>query len=53
VGAERAELALTSAGVATRPVATATVTYDHAMFDGVYVAQFCEALDRALNAEPE
>jgi pyruvate/2-oxoglutarate dehydrogenase complex dihydrolipoamide acyltransferase (E2) component len=51
VGAERAELALTSAGVAARPVATATVTYDHAMCDGVYVAQFCEALDRALNPE--
>jgi pyruvate/2-oxoglutarate dehydrogenase complex dihydrolipoamide acyltransferase (E2) component len=35
-----------------RPVATATVTYDHAVCDGVYVAQFCEALDRALNPEP-
>jgi pyruvate dehydrogenase E2 component (dihydrolipoamide acetyltransferase) len=52
VGAERAELALTSACVVARPVATATVTYDHAMCDGVYVAQFCEALNRALNPEP-
>jgi pyruvate/2-oxoglutarate dehydrogenase complex dihydrolipoamide acyltransferase (E2) component len=52
VGAERAELALTSAGVVARPVATATVTYDHAMCDGVDAARFCEALDRALNPEP-
>jgi pyruvate dehydrogenase E2 component (dihydrolipoamide acetyltransferase) len=35
-----------------RPVATATVTYDHALCDGVYVAEFCAALDRALNADP-
>jgi pyruvate dehydrogenase E2 component (dihydrolipoamide acetyltransferase) len=35
-----------------RPVAMATVTYDHALCDGVYVAEFCAALDRALNAEP-
>jgi pyruvate/2-oxoglutarate dehydrogenase complex dihydrolipoamide acyltransferase (E2) component len=52
VGAERAELVLTPAGVVARPVATATVTYDHAICDGLYVAQFCEALDRALNPEP-
>jgi pyruvate dehydrogenase E2 component (dihydrolipoamide acetyltransferase) len=52
VGAERAELALTPAGVVARPVATATVTYDHAICDGVYVAQFCQALERALNPEP-
>ena len=36
----------------TRPVATATVTYDHALCDGVCVAEFCAALDRALNAGP-
>ena len=52
VGAERAELALTPAGVVARPVATATVTYDHAVCDGVYVAQFCQAIERALNPEP-
>ncbi len=34
-----------------RPVATATVTYDHALCDGVYVAEFCTALDRTLNAD--
>jgi pyruvate dehydrogenase E2 component (dihydrolipoamide acetyltransferase) len=33
-------------------VATATITYDHALCDGVYVAEFCAALDRALNPEP-
>jgi pyruvate dehydrogenase E2 component (dihydrolipoamide acetyltransferase) len=52
VGAERAELVLSPAGVVARPVATATVTYDHAVCDGVYVAQFCEALNVALNPEP-
>jgi pyruvate dehydrogenase E2 component (dihydrolipoamide acetyltransferase) len=52
VGAERQQIELTSAGAAARPVATATVTYDHAMCDGLYVAQFCAALDRALNPEP-
>jgi pyruvate dehydrogenase E2 component (dihydrolipoamide acetyltransferase) len=52
VGAERAELSLSPAGVVARPVATATVTYDHAMCDGVYVAQFCAALDLALNPGP-
>jgi pyruvate dehydrogenase E2 component (dihydrolipoamide acetyltransferase) len=40
------------AGAAGRPVATATITYDHTLCDGVYVAEFCAALDRALNAEP-
>jgi pyruvate/2-oxoglutarate dehydrogenase complex dihydrolipoamide acyltransferase (E2) component len=35
-----------------RPVATATVTYDHALCDGIYVAEFCAALDRGLNAVP-
>ncbi|HLH92639.1 MAG TPA: 2-oxo acid dehydrogenase subunit E2 [Xanthobacteraceae bacterium] len=34
-----------------RPFATATVTYDHALCDGVYVADFCAALDRTLNPE--
>jgi pyruvate dehydrogenase E2 component (dihydrolipoamide acetyltransferase) len=52
VGAERSELSLSPAGVVARPVATATVTYDHAMCDGVYVAQFCAALNLALNPEP-
>ena len=36
---------------AARLVATATVTYDHALCDGVYVAEFCAALDRVLNPE--
>jgi pyruvate dehydrogenase E2 component (dihydrolipoamide acetyltransferase) len=36
----------------SRPVATATITYDHALCDGVYVAEFCAALDRTLNADP-
>ncbi len=52
LGATRQELALTAAGPVARPVATATVTYDHALCDGVTVAEFCAALDRALNAEP-
>jgi pyruvate dehydrogenase E2 component (dihydrolipoamide acetyltransferase) len=52
VGAERSELSLSPAGVVARPVATATVPYDHAMCDGVYVAQFCAALNLALNPEP-
>ncbi len=52
VGAERQQIELTPAGVAARPVATATITYDHAMCDGLYVAQFCAALDGALNPEP-
>ena len=33
-------------------VATATITYDHSLCDGIYVAEFCAALDRALNPEP-
>jgi pyruvate dehydrogenase E2 component (dihydrolipoamide acetyltransferase) len=37
---------------ADRPLAIATITYDHALCDGVYVAEFCAALDRALNPEP-
>ncbi len=40
------------AGAVARPIATATITYDHTLCDGVYVAEFCAALDRALNAEP-
>jgi len=52
LGATRQEIELTPAGPVARPVATATVTYDHALCDGVYVAEFCAALDRALNAEP-
>lgn len=51
LGATRQDLELTSAGPATRPVATATVTYDHALCDGLLVAEFCAALDRALNPE--
>jgi len=41
-----------AAGAAPRPVATATITYDHTLCDGLYVAEFCAALDRALNPEP-
>ena len=52
VGATRQEIDLTAAGPVARPVATATVTYDHALADGVLVAELCAALDRALNAEP-
>jgi pyruvate dehydrogenase E2 component (dihydrolipoamide acetyltransferase) len=52
LGARRQEIELTAAGAVSRPVATATVTYDHALCDGIAVAQFCEALDRALNPEP-
>jgi pyruvate/2-oxoglutarate dehydrogenase complex dihydrolipoamide acyltransferase (E2) component len=52
LGATRQEIELTAAGPVARPVATATVTYDHALCDGVTVAEFCAALDRALNAEP-
>ena len=50
LGATRSEAEDGHAG--TRPVATATVTYDHALCDGIYVAEFCAALDRTLNAEP-
>ena len=52
VGAPRQEIELSAAGPVSRPVATATVTYDHALCDGVTVAEFCAALDRALNPEP-
>jgi pyruvate/2-oxoglutarate dehydrogenase complex dihydrolipoamide acyltransferase (E2) component len=41
-----------SAGAAPIPVATATVTYDHVLCDGIYVAEFCAALDRTLSPEP-
>jgi len=52
LGATRQEIELTPAGPVARPVATATITYDHALSDGVYVAEFCAALGRALNAGP-
>jgi pyruvate dehydrogenase E2 component (dihydrolipoamide acetyltransferase) len=52
VGAPRQDVDLTAAGPVARPVATATVTYDHALCDGVTIAEFCAALDRALNPEP-
>ena len=52
LGASRQEIELAAAGPVARPVATATVTYDHALCDGVLVAEFCAALDRALNPEP-
>jgi pyruvate dehydrogenase E2 component (dihydrolipoamide acetyltransferase) len=52
LGATRQEIELTPASPVARPIATATVTYDHALCDGVLVAEFCAALDRALNAEP-
>jgi pyruvate dehydrogenase E2 component (dihydrolipoamide acetyltransferase) len=52
LGATRQEIELTPAGPRARPVATATVTYDHALCDGIMVAEFCAALDHALNAEP-
>jgi pyruvate dehydrogenase E2 component (dihydrolipoamide acetyltransferase) len=41
-----------AAGTTGRPVATATITYDHTLCDGIYIAEFCAALDRALNPEP-
>jgi pyruvate dehydrogenase E2 component (dihydrolipoamide acetyltransferase) len=50
LGATRSEAEDGHAGA--RPVAIATVTYDHALCDGIYVAEFCAALDRTLNAEP-
>jgi pyruvate dehydrogenase E2 component (dihydrolipoamide acetyltransferase) len=52
LGATRQEIALTPTGPVARPVATATITYDHALCDGVLIAEFCAALDRALNPEP-
>ena len=51
LGATRQEVALTAAGPLARPVATLMVTYDHALCDGITVAEFCAALDRALNPE--
>jgi pyruvate/2-oxoglutarate dehydrogenase complex dihydrolipoamide acyltransferase (E2) component len=52
LGATRQEIELTATGPAARPVATATVTYDHTLCDGLTIAAFCAALDRALNPEP-
>ena len=51
LGARREEVALSAAGGVARPVAIATVTYDHSLCDGVYVAEFCAALDRTLNPD--
>jgi len=51
LGAARQQVELTADGAVARPVATATLTYDHALCDGIYAAQFCEALNRALNPE--
>jgi pyruvate dehydrogenase E2 component (dihydrolipoamide acetyltransferase) len=51
LGATRQEVELTAAGPLARPVATLTVTYDHALCDGIAAAEFCAALDRALNPE--
>ena len=51
IGARRHEIALIDGKPVAHPVATATVTYDHALADGVMVAQFCATLDRALNPE--
>jgi pyruvate dehydrogenase E2 component (dihydrolipoamide acetyltransferase) len=51
LAATRQHIELTAAGAIARPVATATITYDHALCDGVYVAEFCDALNRALNPE--
>ena len=51
LAAPRQHVELTAAGAVARPVATATITYDHQLCDGIYVAQFCEALNRALNPE--
>jgi pyruvate dehydrogenase E2 component (dihydrolipoamide acetyltransferase) len=52
LGATRQEIDLTATGPVARPVATATVTYDHTLCDGVAIAEFCAALDRVLNPEP-
>ena len=49
VGAARHEVALTAAGPVAQPVTTVTITYDHALCDGIMVAEFCATLDRALN----
>jgi pyruvate dehydrogenase E2 component (dihydrolipoamide acetyltransferase) len=52
LGATRQEIELAAAGPAARPVAIATVTYDHTLCDGVTIAELCAALDRMLNPEP-
>jgi len=49
LAAMRQDIETTDDRLAFRPVAIATVTYDHSLCDGVYVAEFCAALDRALN----
>lgn len=49
LAATRQDIETTDVGLGSRPVATATLTYDHSLCDGVYVAEFCAALDRALN----
>ena len=51
LGAARQEIASTATGPAAQPVATATVTYNHTVCDGVTIAEFCAALDRVLNPE--
>jgi pyruvate/2-oxoglutarate dehydrogenase complex dihydrolipoamide acyltransferase (E2) component len=50
LGAERRQIETTPQGIVSRPIATATLTYDHAMCDGLTAAEFCAALDRNLNA---
>lgn len=37
--------------LAAHPAATATVTYDHSLCDGIYIADFMAALNKTLNAD--
>lgn len=52
VGGERRELSLDGDKVSGRPVATATLTYDHTLSDGIYAAQFLSDVNRALAQPP-
>jgi pyruvate dehydrogenase E2 component (dihydrolipoamide acetyltransferase) len=52
VAAERQELVLEGDRVSARPVATATLTYDHTITDGLYAAQFLSDVNRILSHRP-
>ena len=48
IGAERHELSLVRGEVTERRVTTAVLTYDHALADGIYAAEFLTELNQAL-----
>jgi len=52
VSAERTSLELVDGTVTAMPVVTFTLTYDHALCDGVYAASFLAALVKDLETRP-